>query len=31
MTSLPYVIVYQVRGDTVDVVRILHSSLDQPR
>jgi len=34
MPSLPYVIVYQVMGDTVDtvhIVRILHSSQDWPR
>jgi len=31
MPSLPYVIVYQVRGDTVHIVRILHSSQDWPR
>jgi len=31
MPSLPYVIVYQVRSDTVHVVRILHSSQDWPR
>jgi toxin ParE1/3/4 len=30
MPSLPYVIVYQVRGDTVHIVRILHGSQDQP-
>ncbi len=31
MPSLPYIIVYQVRGDTVHIVRILHSSQDWPR
>jgi toxin ParE1/3/4 len=31
MPSLPYVIVYQVRSDTVHIVRILHSSQDWPR
>ena len=31
MPSLPYVIVYQVRGDTVHIVRILHTSQDWPR
>jgi toxin ParE1/3/4 len=30
MTSLPYVIVYQGRGDSVHMVRILHGSQDQP-
>jgi len=31
MPSLPYIIVYHVRGDTVHIVRILHSSQDWPR
>jgi toxin ParE1/3/4 len=31
MPSLPYVIVYQVRGETVLIVRILHSAQDWPR
>ncbi len=31
MPSLPYVIIYQVRSDTVHIVRILHSSQDWPR
>jgi toxin ParE1/3/4 len=31
MSSLPYVIVYQVRDDAVNVVRILHGSQDWPR
>ena len=31
MPSLPYVIVYQFRSDTVHIVRILHSSQDWPR
>jgi toxin ParE1/3/4 len=31
MPSLPYVIVYQVRGETVNIVRILHGSQDWPR
>jgi toxin ParE1/3/4 len=31
MSSLPYVIVYQVRRDTVHIVRILHTSQDWPR
>ena len=31
MPSLPYIIIYQVRGDTVHIVRILHSSQDWPR
>jgi plasmid stabilization system protein ParE len=31
MPSLPYVIVYQARGDIVLIVRILHSSQDWPR
>lgn len=31
MTSLPYVIVYQVRGDIAHVLRILHSSQEWPR
>ncbi len=31
MSSLPYIIVYHVRGDTVHIVRILHSSQDWPR
>ena len=31
MSSLPYIIVYYVRGDTVHIVRILHSSQDWPR
>ena len=31
MPSLPYIIVYHVRGDTVNIVRILHSSQDWPR
>ena len=31
MPSLPYIIVHQVRGDTVHIVRILHSSQDWPR
>jgi toxin ParE1/3/4 len=31
LRPLPYVIVYQVRGDTVHIVRILHTSQDQPR
>jgi toxin ParE1/3/4 len=31
MPSLPYIIVYRVRGDTVHIVRILHSSQDWPR
>jgi toxin ParE1/3/4 len=30
MPSLPYVIVYQIRGDTAHTVRILHSSQGQP-
>lgn len=30
MPALPYVIVYDVRGDTVYIVRILHSSQDWP-
>jgi toxin ParE1/3/4 len=29
--SLPYVIVYQVRTDSVHVVRVLHTSQDWPR
>jgi len=28
--SLPYIIVYHVRGDAVHIVRILHSSQDWP-
>ena len=31
MPSLPYVIIYQVRGDTVHIARILHSSQEWPR
>ncbi len=31
MPALPYVIVYQLRGDTVHIVRILHRSQDWPR
>ena len=31
MHSLPYVIVYQVSGDSVHIVRILHSAQDWPR
>lgn len=31
LPSLPYVIVYLVRGDTVHIVRVLHSSQDWPR
>jgi addiction module RelE/StbE family toxin len=31
MPSLPYVIVYQVRRETVLIVRILHSAQDWPR
>lgn len=31
MPSLPYVIVYEVRGDTAHIVRILHSSQEWPR
>jgi addiction module RelE/StbE family toxin len=31
MPSLPYIIVYLVRGDTVHIVRVLHSSQDWPR
>ncbi len=31
MPALPYVIVHQLRGDTVHIVRILHSSQDSPR
>lgn len=31
ISSLPYVIVYQVSGDTVHIVRILHSAQDWPR
>jgi toxin ParE1/3/4 len=30
MASLPYVIVYQVRGQTVSIVRILHGSQEWP-
>ncbi len=30
MPSLPYVIVYQVRGETVNIVRILHGSQQWP-
>jgi toxin ParE1/3/4 len=30
MPSLPYVIVYQVRGETVNIVRILHGSQEWP-
>jgi plasmid stabilization system protein ParE len=30
MPSLPYIIVYHVRGDAVHIVRILHSSQDWP-
>ena len=31
LPSLPYVIVYLVRGDTVHIARVLHSSQDWPR
>jgi toxin ParE1/3/4 len=31
LPSLPYIIVYLVRGDTVHIVRVLHSSQDWPR
>lgn len=31
MSSLPYIIVYQVREDTAHIVRILHGSQDWPR
>jgi len=31
LPSLPYVIVYHVRGDTVHVVRVLHGAQEWPR
>lgn len=31
MSSLPYVIVYDIRSDIVHIVRILHSSQDWPK
>jgi toxin ParE1/3/4 len=31
LPSLPYIIVYLIRGDTVYIVRVLHSSQDWPR
>ena len=31
MTSLPYIIIYQVTGDVLHVVRILHSAQEWPR
>ena len=31
MPSLPYIIVYQVRSNTVYIVRVLHGSQDWPR
>lgn len=30
MASLPYVIVYEVGGDTIHILRILHTSQDWP-
>ena len=30
LPSLPYVIVYQVRGDSVNIVRVLHASQEWP-
>jgi addiction module RelE/StbE family toxin len=31
LSSLPYIIIYQVSRDTVHIVRILHSAQDWPR
>ncbi len=30
MTSLPYIIVYQVIGDTVNIARVMHGAQDWP-
>lgn len=31
LSSLPYVIVYQITGETLHIVRILHSAQDWPQ
>ena len=31
MSSLPYIFIYQVRSNTVHIVRILHTSQEWPR
>lgn len=31
VSGLPYIIVYQVKAETLDILRILHSSQDWPK